>query len=410
MSKLYVSNEINHSTSIEIIQEQIQQLVDQIIRPNADKLDRHHEFPKENLAALAAAGFNNILLPKSLGGPGVRDVYTAFSTIVEEIGRGCPSTALVYTMHVEATRIIFNHGNEDQWNRWLKPGRTGRIGTTSTSESATGGHYWYNFSEAERSGDGYLLNAEKSFTTSSGHADFYVVQTKSPNAQKPEDLSYFIINGHQEGIEPGEWDALGVKGNHSSPLKFNNVFVHEKDRIGEEGEGKYIVQNGTGYLIGLGSAWAGTAKGILDEVVAYATRKFHQDVNKSLTDYQVIRAQLAQAKIAVDSLQAWRRELASQLDQKQFENHQIVSEELSNQLLEFKVHASEVANLVAQIAMDVAGGYAYKKGTLERLYRDARAGIVMGPSNNLAREIIGKRLVGIPLNQWSKGTGTSTTL
>lgn len=72
-------------------------------------------------------------------------------------------------------------------------------------------------------------------------------------------------------------------------------------------------------------------------------------------------------------------------------------------LTELKVHNSEVANRVAQIAMDVSGGYGYKRGTLERLYRDARAGLVMGPSNHLARELIGKHMLGLPLEMWYEG-------
>ena len=65
-------------------------------------------------------------------------------------------------------------------------------------------------------------------------------------------------------------------------------------------------------------------------------------------------------------------------------------------LTEFKVHAAEVANAATQRALDVSGGYGYKRGPLERAFRDARAAIAMGPSNNIAREWIGKTLVGLP--------------
>ena len=61
------------------------------------------------------------------------------------------------------------------------------------------------------------------------------------------------------------------------------------------------------------------------------------------------------------------------------------------------MHAAEVANQVTRLALDVSGGYGYKRGPLERYFRDARAAIGMGPSNNIAREWIGKTLVGLPL-------------
>ncbi|KZM54090.1 acyl-CoA/acyl-ACP dehydrogenase [Aeribacillus pallidus] len=391
MSRIISENENPITLTLGQVREKIREIVDKVIRPNADRIDRSKEFPSENIAVLAKEGFNSILLPEKLEGLGLN--YSAFAIVVQEIAKACPSTALIYTMHVEAARTIYSHGNEDQWERWLKPIRSGKFGTTSTSEGATGGHYWYNISEAVRTDDGYIINAQKSFTTSSGFADFYVFQTKTPNAKSPDDITYFIVDGHQEGIEAGEWAALGVRGNHSSSLTLRNVFVDKKDRLGEEGEGKEIVQNGIAYLIGLGATWTGTAIGILDETLAYAKRKVHQDVNKALSDYQVIRSQLAKAKILKDSLQAWQKDLASQLDEWLESGEKYAPEELKNSLLEFKVLASDAANEIAQIGLDISGGFGYREGILERLYRDARAGIAMGPSNHIAREMIGKNLL-----------------
>lgn len=399
MSKTVTENIKKATLTIDQVRERIRRIVDEVIRPNANLIDKNKEFPSENLAALAKEGFNGILLPEELGGLGLN--YSAFALVVQEIAKVCPSTALIYTMHIEAARVIYSHGNADQWERWLKPIRNGKFGTTSTSEEETGGHYWYNVSEAVRKDNGYIINSQKSFTTSSGYADFYVFQTKSPNAKSPDDITYFIVDGHQEGIEPGEWAALGVRGNHSSSLRLRDIYVDQRDRIGEEGEGKEIVQNGIAYLIGLGATWTGAAIGILDETLAYAKRKVHQDVNKALSDYQIIRSQLAKAKILTDSLQAWQKDLTSQLDDWLKSGEKYASEELKNILLEFKVHASEAANEVAQTGLDVSGGFGYREGTLERLYRDARAGIVMGPSNNIAREMIGKNLVGITDDLWS---------
>jgi alkylation response protein AidB-like acyl-CoA dehydrogenase len=93
--------------------------------------------------------------------------------------------------------------------------------------------------------------------------------------------------------------------------------------------------------------------------------------------------------------------LARQLDQLQADGQP--QGQLLLPLTEFKVHASEVANVSARNAMDVSGGYGYKKGQIERIFRDARAGIAMGPSNNIAREWIGKDLVGLPLELFEAG-------
>ncbi|WP_158995095.1 acyl-CoA dehydrogenase family protein [Mucilaginibacter sp. L196] len=383
------------------LREQIKEIVNAVIKPNADREDRDGIWPRENLNALAAAGWNSVLAPKEYDGLGLDHV--AFAIAAEEIGRASASTGLVYVMHVGALQTILLYGNEDQKQRWVRGARKGLVGTYSTSEKASGGHWWFNLSEASREGDDYRLNADKSFTTSSGKADYYVAQTRTPGALGPKDISFFIVDGKAEGIKSGAWEALGVRGNHSGPISYNNVFVPQKDRLGEENQGKDIIYNGVSpvYLIGLGSVWYGVARAALEDATQYLTNTIHRDFNKKLSDYQVLRQQLGEAKVAISSIGPWQRHLAQQLDELQAEGRP--QGEILLDLTEFKVHAAEIANSTARIALDVSGGYGYKRGNLERYFRDARAAIGMGPSNNIAREWIGKSLVGLTLELFEAG-------
>ncbi|PAF22065.1 hypothetical protein CHH49_05445 [Terribacillus saccharophilus] len=387
-------------TKLESIHSLIDDVVYQTIAPSADMLDREKVFPKANLQALAAKGLNGILLPKHIGG--LHAGYKAFSIVAEKIAAHCPSTGLVYTMHVEAADAIYRFGTEEQHDKWLKPVQEGRFGTTSTSERTSGGRYWINTSRAKHTSDGYELNLEKSFTTSSGFADFYIVQTGSPHADTSDDLSYFIIEGTNPGLSFGNWDALGVRGNHSSSLTLNNVQVTKENLLGSEGAGRTIVETSIAYLLGLGSVWTGLAGGIIDTVTDYAKRNHHRDVDKSLGDYQVIRSLLAKAVIHHKGLTAWLNQLRAEIDHELHNESGKLSSSTQQDLLSFKIHASDTVNKIAQIAMDITGGYGYKIGKLERFYRDARAGIVMGPSNNLAREILAKQLIGISDDLWKE--------
>ncbi|MGF7034705.1 alkylation response protein AidB-like acyl-CoA dehydrogenase [Paenibacillus mucilaginosus] len=385
----------------ESLRAEVRRIVDEVIRPNAETTDREGRFPRENLQVLAETGWNGVLIPERYGGRGLDHV--AFAIAAEEVGRGCPSTSLVYVMHVGAVQTIALYGNEDQKERWLRPVSAGSIGTYSTSEKASGGHWWFNFSEASRDGEDYILNAEKSFTTSSGQADFYVFQTRTPGAQTPTDVSFFIVDGGLPGIKPGVWDALGVRGNHSGPITYEGVRVEARDKLGTDGQGREILESGVSpvYLIGLGSTWLGAAQAALEAAVDYVKATIHRDFNKRLSDYQIIRQQLAEVKVLIESLKPWQVSLAKQLDELQAAGRPQV--ELLLPLVEFKIHAAEVAAKAAKAALDVTGGYGYKKGIFERLFRDTRAGVVMGPSNNIAREWIGKALVGLPLELWYEG-------
>ncbi|MCM3676071.1 MULTISPECIES: acyl-CoA dehydrogenase family protein [Peribacillus] len=383
------------------IRQEIRKVVDTVVRPNAEITDWEGKFPRENLEALIKAGWGNIFVPKKYNG--LELDHIAFAIAAEEIGKACASTALVYVMHVGAVQTITLYGNDEQKERWLKPIERGWISTYSTSEKASGGHWWYNFSQAQRDGEDYILNADKSFTTSAGQADFYVVQTRSPEAQDATDISFFIVDGKLPGIKASPWEALGVRGNHSGPISYKDVLVPRRDILGGENRGKDILLHGVSpiYLIGLGSAWLGVAQHALQLARDYVTNTIHRDFDNRLSDYQVIRQQIAEAKVLIESTKPWQFDLAEQLDILQSEGKE--QGVLTLPLTEFKVHASEVANKAAKIALDVSGGYGYKKGPIERLFRDARAGIAMGPSNNIAREWIGKDLVGLPLELWVKG-------
>ena len=375
--------------------------IDTTVKVNADRNDRESRFPRENLRALAEAGWTGVLNEPQFGGLGLSHVD--FAEAAYRIGQADASTGLVYVMHVGAAQTINLFGNADQKERWLKASNGGLLGTYSTSERATGGHWWYNLSEASRDGDDYRVNAEKSFTTSSGQADYYVVQTRTPGAKDQADIIFFIVDGNAEGIESRPWDALGVRANSSGPIRYSNVLVPQRDRLGAEGQGKEIIYDGVSpvYLIGLGAVWEGVARGALNAAIAHTTSFVHKDRNKSLSDYQAIRQELGAAMVLVETLRPWRNELAGKLDALWRAGKP--QSEILIPLTEFKVHAAEVANKVAATALTVTGGYGYHRGPIERAYRDARAAIAMGPSNVIARDWIGKALVGLPLELFYEG-------
>ncbi|RID87545.1 acyl-CoA dehydrogenase [Peribacillus asahii] len=396
MSNVVTEKNIYSRSYIEEIREKVKPIVENVIKPNAGLGDKEGLFPRESLLALAKEGWNSVTIPEKWGGLDLG--YVGLSVVAEEIGKVDASTGLVYAMHVGAAQTINLFGNDDQKARWLLPIREGAITTFAVSEKATGGHVWYNLSQAVQDGDEYILNLEKSFTTSGGQSDYYVVQTRTAGSTDPSEHSFFIVDGHQEGITAKPWKALGVRGNHSGPLKFENVRVHHRDLLQVA---SHDVINGTGAILGLNAVWLGVAQGALDAAIAHVTKTTHKDFNKNLADYQVIRQKLAEVKIQIAAVRTWQYDLARQYDELCKNNQSLLP--LAGELTEHKVLATELADTAARVAMDVAGGYGYIEGTFERIYRDARGGIPMAPSNNLAREQIGKGLVGLPLELFEEG-------
>ena len=121
-------------------------------------------------------------------------------------------------MHMAAVNTIMLRPTDELIDKYIRPLGTGKIGTLSYSDPETGSHFWYPFSSsAERSNGGYKVNKKASWTTSGGFADFYVVQTTSPDFSGYDDLSVFVIDGEDVKAQPSTWDALGLRGNQSGP-------------------------------------------------------------------------------------------------------------------------------------------------------------------------------------------------
>ncbi|WP_245471616.1 acyl-CoA dehydrogenase family protein [Bradyrhizobium nanningense] len=94
--------------------------MDATVKVNADRNDRESRFPRENLRALAEAGWTGVLNEPQFGGLGLS--HLDFAEAAYRIGQADASTGLVYVMHVGAAQTINLFGNTDQKERWLKAG------------------------------------------------------------------------------------------------------------------------------------------------------------------------------------------------------------------------------------------------------------------------------------------------
>jgi alkylation response protein AidB-like acyl-CoA dehydrogenase len=187
------------------LQETLISLCEQEMRANAVESDKKLLYPRKNFQLLAKHGFLGLLVPKSLGGMGENHVSAAMA--VETIARyGCPSTAMCYTMHLGAVAAaLFRHHNSRPIQDIMRRiDKDVLVGTLSYSDPETGSHFWYPISSsAEETGDGWKVRKKASWTTSGGFADWYIIQTTSPDfGGNYSDLTCWLIMGKEAKAEP----------------------------------------------------------------------------------------------------------------------------------------------------------------------------------------------------------------
>ena len=288
------------------------ELCEKEMRANAKRSDDELLFPRRNLELLGEHGFLGLTVPKEYGGLG--ENHVAYSMTCETIARyGCASTAMCYVMHIGAVNAIMLRPTDELIDKYIRPLNSGKIGTLSYSDPETGSHFWYPISSgAERVNGGFKVRKKASWTTSAGFADFYVVQTTSPDFSGYDDLSVFVIDGEDAQAQPALWDALGLRGNQSGPLEVPDVEVPGDQIVGPVGDGAASNDESVDpwFLIGSSSVWNGIALGTIDIAKRHTTRKRHVDVGLRVADYPTIQDYVGEALMdtnAVAPLRALRR-------------------------------------------------------------------------------------------------------
>jgi isovaleryl-CoA dehydrogenase len=362
----------------------------EVLWSNAESIDRTRTFPRNNLDALGKRGLLGAWIPPAAGGAGVS--CATFVRIMEAVGAGCSSTGMCFLMHSTAAAILGKAATGQQVERFLRPIAEGRkLATLAQSERTNGSNFFIPGIRAEADGDDFVLNGVKSFVTNGGHADFYLVLTQA--SQDPSKMTMFLVEKGGPGVSfEGEWDGMGMAGNSSITLRLEGARVPRENMIGGDGEGIELLFgiNATVFILGHAGLFLGIAQRALDLAVEHAKTRSHPNAGGPIGNHQIIRYYLAEAYMAIEAARHQTYKSAADQDAK--------AEGALIRLMASKVLANDVAIRTTDRAMQVCGGLGYRKSMpIERLYRDARAGAVMGPASELLRDWIGKSLLGMPL-------------
>jgi alkylation response protein AidB-like acyl-CoA dehydrogenase len=250
-------------------------------------------------------------------------------------------------------------------------------------------------------------------TTSAGFADFYVLQTTSPDYNGDySNLSVFVVDKDEIEAKPEEWDAMGLRGNQSGTLLLDWKHVPENQLVGTVGDGAFSNDESVdpNFLIGSSGCWNGISLGSIDIAIRHTTRKTHKDVGMRVADYPTIQDTVGEAIMDTNASRLMTFGVAHALDKVTDGSQAKITDELARGnylpwLWQIKfIAAKNVAHVVDKM-LHCCGGTGFKKEPLqlERYLRDGKAGWVMGPTNEVLRQFVGKTaLLGIDsLDYWN---------
>jgi butyryl-CoA dehydrogenase len=366
----------------------VRTFVDRVIVPTAAENDRTGTFPWANLRGLAELGVLGLLVPPEHGGAGAGTLEAALA--IEEIARGCASTAVVVSVHnALVCDPIARFGTPDQQARYLGPLARGElIGAFALTEPNAGSDAAALATTARREGDHYVLDGTKVFITSGDVAGVILLFATVDRARGAHGITAFLVDRDAPGLRVGRTeDKLGLRAASTVELILEGCRVPAANRLGGEGEGyRLALQALASGRIGIAAQAVGIARAALEAACAYARER--RQFGRPIAEFQGLQWMLAEMALAVDAarLLTWR---AARLRDAGLPHAAEASMA--------KIAASETAVAVASKAIQVFGGYGYTKDfPVERYFRDAKATEIYEGTNQIHRTIIARHLLGGP--------------
>lgn len=365
-------------------------LADERIAPHAAAADAEAAFPHPSIRALGEAGFLGLTVPAEFGGMG--QGLRVAAAVLDQIAQRCPSTAMVLTMHL--CGIACYTAMPEHTATQLRIAAAGQhLTTLAWSERGSRSHFWAPVSRAVARDGSVVINAEKSFVTSAGEADGYVVSTQWAEAQAPTESMLYLVRKEDAGIAvAGPWQALGMRGNASAPMSLRGVTIPATRALSAEGRGMDTMLGVVlpWFQIGNAAISIGIAEAAVRATQQHLVGTHFEHLGSTLADLPNQRTRLAQMRIETDRARA---HLVSVLGAVEDGDAAAMLH-----VLAAKPAAAEAAIMVTELGMRAGGGAAFRTGMpLERLFRDARAAVVMAPTTDMVHEFIGRALVGMEL-------------
>ncbi|MFC2001401.1 acyl-CoA dehydrogenase family protein, partial [Chloroflexota bacterium] len=334
------------------------------LEPVAARIDETAEYPAEEVRKIADLGLFGLTIPEEYGGSGKGKVD--FCIAVEELTRASAAAASYFRISLSLGIVpIIMFGSEEQKKKYLPPHASGeKMACFALTEAGAGSDPAGMETTATRKNGGYVINGTKLFISIGAQAEIIVVFATIDKSLRHKGITAFIVDKDNPGFSVGKHEnKLGFRGLSATELIFQDCFVPEEYRLGEEGRGLRIALEVLDVSrVTVGAEAVGISQAAFEAALSYA--KERQQFGQPLANLQAIQWMLADMATQIEAARLLTYYAASFLDQ---------GLPFVKQAAMAKLYASEVSSFVTNKAIQIHGGYGYTKDyPLERYLRDAK--------------------------------------
>ena len=354
-------------------------------------VDREMAYPVEFVSALTKAGWLAALIPEQYGGSGLP--LSAGAAILEEIHRSGGNAgachAQMYTMGT-----LLRHGSEQQKQSFLPGIANGslRLQAFGVTEPTSGTDTGALKTRAVLTGDHYIVNGQKIWTSRAEHSDLMVLLVRTTpltaDMKTTAGLSVLLVD-MRESIGKGlTIRPIRTLMNHSTTeVFFDNLRVPASNLIGEEGKGfRYILSGMNAERILIASECIGDAKWLIDKSVSYASDR--NVFGRAIGQNQGVQFPIAKAYADMRAAELMVKEAL-----RIYESGDNPGAEANMA----KMLAADASNEAANAAIQTHGGFGFaEEYDIERKFRETRLYQVAPISTNLILSYLSEHVLGLP--------------
>jgi alkylation response protein AidB-like acyl-CoA dehydrogenase len=370
-----------------LVRDSVYEFADREIRPLVREMDEHAKIPRTLVDKLFAMGLMGIEIPEASGGNGASFFHAVLA--VEALSRVDPSIGvLVDVQNTLVVNALLRFGSEDIGRRYLPRLASASVGAYALSEAGSGSDAFAMSTRASRHGESgeWRLTGRKLWITNALEADLFIVFANGEPAAGYRGITAFVVERSFEGLTVGrKEDKLGIRASSTCELILEQCRVPAANVLGEIGKGyRVAIETLNEGRIGIGAQMIGLARGALDHTIKYTQER--EQFGRAIAGFQAVRHQLARAATELEAARLLVYNAARLRDEGQ---------PFLNEAAMCKLFASEVAERVASLAVNLYGGYGFVKDyPVEKLYRDAKIGQIYEGTSNLQLETIAKQIIG----------------
>jgi alkylation response protein AidB-like acyl-CoA dehydrogenase len=368
-----------------LFRDNIRQFAEEKIRPLVKEMDEKGVFEKDLIHDFFQLGLMGIEVPEQYGGGGAKFFEAILA--VEELSRvDASSGVIVDVQNTLVNNALLRWGSEEQKKRYLPKMATETVGAYALSEAASGSDAFAMQTRAALKGSEYVLNGRKLWITNGKEAGLFILfATLDPSAGY-KGITAFLIEKEFSGFTVGKKeDKLGIRASSTCELILEDCRVPKENVLGEPGKGyKIAIETLNEGRIGIGAQMVGLARGAWEFASKYAVER--KQFGKSISEFQGIQFQIAQMATELEAARLMVYNCARMKD---------AGVPFVKEAAMTKLFASQVAERVTSLAIEIYGGYGFTKDyPVEKYWRDAKIGKIYEGTSNMQLATIAKLVLG----------------